>query len=300
MNFVESYTPEYVLRLQQDKTACDCQSCQQQPLLLTRYWQNQVRHSAQLSCDRAAQEILCNSNAFTLHQGEEVTTGETLLTPCQQAINQGCINLLVCSDADINILLYTLGIFISKVMPLKQPEHIQNIEQELRVMLQQGIMAQAFDQLPEIGNYKLTALRALSESNLDARLDPLTGMTLVLTLNELKVLSNDYLAQSLQELEQTLTQNPPGQIARDIWLNALLYQCYHHAFPGTDSADWALRFWQLCQSWFSINLLSALFLQHQLTLSEENIAALFAAWQRLPAGEPPLAEALLVGLSLIR
>ena len=299
MNTIESYTPEFVLRLEQNTDPCHCPGCQRQPSTVTLRWQDQIRHSALLDCDRAAREILCREDAFILHGGRSEKPNASPLDPRLQALNQAAINLAISGDTSPEQVLYTLAVLISKSRQLSEPQHIEALGDELVGLMQQGMMAQAFEQLPVIDSSKLAALKALSRSELDASLDPLIGMTLILKLNDINVMTADYLQDTLQELEQAPQLAEFMQSHRSVFLNVLLYAFYHHVFPGEDECAWEQQFYRLCQHFFSVKMLCAIFVHSELMLDDETIAALFAAWQRVPevaASDNPL----LAGISLLR
>ncbi|MBK0032043.1 hypothetical protein IBT47_07095 [Erwinia sp. S43] len=299
MNSTESYTPEYVLRLRHFAVACDCPGCQQQPWQVTRRWQDEIRHSARPGCDRAAEEILCREDAFVLHSEMSVQPEAAALDPRQQAMNQAAINLAIASDAPPELILYALGVLIGKSPQLAEPQQISAFGDELVMMMQQGAMAEAFAQLPPVDTYKLAELQALSRRDLDASLDPLTGMTLVLKLNEINVMTPRYLQEMLSDLESDSELAAFMQSRRSVFINVLLYAFYHHVFPGADERAWEQEFNRLCQHFFSLKMLCGLFIQGYLVLDDETIAALFAAWHRsedVRGGDNPL----LAGISLLR
>ena len=299
MKSIESYTPEFVVRLQQDVGECHCPGCQHQPSLVTLRWQEQIRQSALLECDRAAGEILCREDAFMLHESLAEQPDASPLDPRVMAMNQAAINLAIASDAPAEQVLYTLGVLLSKSREQSEPQQIETLGEELAGLLQQGAMAQAFEQLPVIDTWKLEALRMLSRCELDASLDPLTGMTLVLKLNEINVLTPRYLQDMLQELEQDTRLAAFLHSHHSVFRNLMLYEFYHHLFPGEDVAEWEQQYHHLCQRYFSLKMLCALFIQSELTLDNENIAALFAARQRnteIVVSDKPL----LTGISLLR
>lgn len=299
MNSTESYTPEYVLRLRQFVGDCDCPGCQQQPWQTTHRWRDQIRHSARADCDRAAQEIVCREDAFVLHGEPSAQPQAAPLNPRLQAVNQAAINLAIASDAAPELILYALGVLIGKSRQLAEPQQITAFGDELVTMLQKGEMAQAFAQLPSVDSYKLATLRALSRGDLDASLDPLTGMTLVLKLNEINVMNTRYLQETLTDLEQDIQLATFMQARRGVFINVLLYAFYHHVFPGADDSEWEAQYNRLCQHFFSLKMLCALFIQSYLVLDDETLAALFAALHR--SADPEVHnDPLLGGISLLR
>ncbi|QKJ85616.1 tRNA-ribosyltransferase [Paramixta manurensis] len=304
---IETYTPEFVLRMQAQGSGCACQHCQTEAALTELRWQNHIRHSAQLACDSVARAMLFTPEAFILHRTDSpVSSAGEALCEQQQVMNQCCINLLIAPQLRVTEKLYACGVFLSKAQKMiaagADDAALIDSCQQLLEMAVQGSLQPQFASLPPIEKYKLAQLRQLSERPLDAALDPLTGMALVLKLNELKILSDDYLAETLQQIDGDeeatafLEQHP------SVWLNYFLYRCYHDVFPGSDSAAYATVFLSWCEDYFSLKALCSLLCQSYCELDEETLAAVFAAWQRARTGQVSTVsevDRLLIGLSLL-
>lgn len=300
MNNTIIYTPHFVTHMSAQHWACHCSGCKGEKPLQQLRWREEVRNSALLSCDGAAAGILTDSTAFDLQHVSAEAHEDPLLCPRQQMLNQQAIFLLANEEACMEEKLYATGVLLSKCQTLESPEEIQQVGEELLMLMNSGLLAEAFATLPAIDMYPLAALRQLGTLELDADLDPLNGMTLVMKLNELASLSDDHLLPLLSELRSdSLVQSFMHQQS-DLWRNYLLWHAYHGMFPGSDAAQWESAFQQLCQRVFGIKVILSLLLLEQCELDDNTLAALFAAWERQPL--PALSEdnALLVGLSLLK
>lgn len=298
MKQIRSYIPQYLLRLHEADWHCQCPTCQQDYPFVIIDWQDQRRYSASLSCERVAQDILFNADAFVLHSAEEMSAAAWQPNQLQQKINQGCINLAISDAGDIPVKLYAIGIYINQMMKLSADDvaPITRCGEEFSRLLAQGALAEHFDLLPVISKYKLQAVRALSATRLDTTLDARAGMALSLKLNEFTVLADNYLEQNLTALDQDAQLAAFMQQHRQLWQNFILYRCYHHLFP-LNSQD---AFLALCGDVYLLKILCGLLIQSEIELDEVRISALFAAMERQPVRLTCDADMLLVGLSLLK
>lgn len=300
MNTATSYTPNYVLRLEEQAWQCQCAGCKGQKPLLKLNWREEQRASAELHCDSAAQAILCDEEAFALQHMTVAALNVHTLCPRLQALNQQAIFLMSNEHSPLEEKVYAVGVLLSKCMLLHEPEEIQEVGEELLILMNSGLLAEAFAALPSIDAYRLAALRQVAQTTLDANLDPLTGMTLVMKINELDALSDAQVLLLLEEIsEDALVKDFMLQQAT-LWRNYLLWQAYHGVFPGASSAQWEREFQTLCQRVFGLKVLIGLLLIEQCTLDDHTLAALFAAWQRQPLPLLDQDNALLIGLSLLK
>ncbi|WP_455844552.1 hypothetical protein [Pantoea agglomerans] len=300
MNTANSYTPEYVTRLQAQPWQCHCAGCKGDKPLLQLRWREEQRASADLRCDGAASAILFDADAFALQHTLAAALDAPALCSRLQVLNQQAIFLLGNEEAPLAEKLYAVGVLLSKCQQLQEITEIQQVGEELMVLMNSGLLAEAFAALPPIDAYPLAALRQLAQVELDANLDPLTGMTLVMKLNELAMLSDAQLLPLLAELREDAQVQSVMQQMADVWRNYLLWHAYHGVFPGTSDAQWETAFLQLCQRVFGMQVIIALLLTEQCELDDATLAALFAAWERQSL--PVLSEdnALLIGLSLLK
>ncbi|MBY4838438.1 hypothetical protein [Pantoea sp. DY-5] len=300
MNTANSYTPEYVTRLQAQPWQCRCAGCNGEKPLLQLRWREEQRASAELSCDSAASTILFDDDAFALQHSSAAALDAPALCSRLQMLNQQAIFLLSNEEAPLAEKLYAVGVLLSKCQQLQQAEDILQVGEELLTLMNSGLLAEAFLALPAIDAYPLAALRQLAQVEIDANLDPLTGMTLVMKLNELAMLSDAQLLPLLAELREDVQLQSFMQQKTTMWRNYLLWHAYHGVFPGTSDAQWETAFLQLCQRVFGMQVIFGLLLAEQCELDNAALAALFAAWERQTL--PVLSEdnALLIGLSLLK
>lgn len=300
MNTANSYIPNYVTHLEAQTWQCQCSGCKGQKPLMKLNWQEEQRASAELYCDRAAWAILCDEEAFALQHATVAALDVPTLCSRLQALNQQAIFLMSNELSSLAEKLYAVGVLLSKCQLLQEPEEIQEVGEELIMLMNSGLLTEAFAALPPIDAYPLAALRQLGQVNLDANLDPLTGMTLVMKLNELTMLSDAQLISLQQELSaDPLVQDFMAQQAA-MWRNYLLWHAYHGVFPGASSAQWETAFQTLCQRVFGIKMVISMLIVEQCELDEQTLAALFAAWQRHALPLLHHENALLIGLSLLK
>lgn len=300
MNSAMMYTPEFVAQLDAHPWACQCAGCHGEKPLQQLRWREEQRVSATLQCDSAAAAILCLNEAFALQHAAVAPLEAPALCPRLQALNQQTIFLLINDEVPLAERLYAVGVLLSKCQKLQEVDAIQQVGDELQTLTHSGLMREAFAALPAIDAYPLAALRQLGQIELDASLDPLTGMTLVMKLNELAALSDDYLLPLLNELRDDAQVQAFMQQHAEKWRNYVLWYAYHTMFPGTDAAQWENQFLQLSQRVFGISVMVGLLQIEQCELDDNTLAALFAAWERQPL--PALSDdnALLIGLSLLK
>ncbi|WP_158784513.1 hypothetical protein [Pantoea sp. BAV 3049] len=300
MNTTESFTPDYVLHLQGVQHDCCCCGCHSASPLLQLRWKNQVRHSAVFGCDQVARTILFQRHSLSMHIGEAVAENLPELNKRLLILNHSCLRLLEGVRGDLSLKLYTLGLFIMKAAkesPTEKPGSL------VEVYLRQGIqrrIARAFEAFSSDEEYKIMALRTLSQLPLEVSLDPLSRMVLQQTLQQMAALPDEMLQIRLNGLEKRCELAEFLQAQQTAFINFLLYQLYHNVFPGHSRADWTAAYAGLCQHFFCLKMLCALSLQQQLVLDEENISALFAAWHRVAPRHSFHDNPLLAGISLLK
>jgi lysine-N-methylase len=300
MNTAISYTPNYVTHIEAQTWQCHCTGCRGEKPLVKLNWHEEQRVSAELHCDSAALGVLCDEEAFALQHSTIAALAVPGLCPRLQMLNQQAIFLLSDEITPLAEKLYAVGVLLSKCQLLQEPEEIQEVGEELLVLLNSGLLGEAFAALPVIETYPLAALRQLAQAQLDANLDPLTGMTLVMKLNELATLSDAQLVPLLHELGKDQQVQDFMHRQATMWRNYLLWHAYHGVFPGASSVQWEAAFQTLCQRVFGIKVMISLLLVEQCELDDSTLAALFAAWQRQPLPLLHQENALLIGLSLLK
>ncbi|MDZ7277332.1 hypothetical protein N4G40_03415 [Pantoea eucrina] len=300
MKTAHLFTPDYIMQQAAPHWICACSGCHGEKPLHEIRWQNEQRRSWDLRCDSAAAAILCDAHAFDMHI--ETTEPLPLASCCPRlyALNQQVYRTLLNSARPLNETLYAIGLLISRGQRLQTAEAICALGDELQSIMEAGALSEAFDALPLIDTFALTAMRQLGARRLEAKLDARTGMTLMMTLSELRLLEDARLLGLLSAQR--------GDIKLDVWLadhdtlwrNYLRWYVWHHVFPGSDENTWEAAFLQLCQSVFSVQFLVSQLLAAGCEVNTQTLVALLAGWHReaLPAVEAE--NALLVGLSLLK
>ncbi|AJC21201.1 hypothetical protein [Pandoraea pulmonicola] len=308
MNEIGSYTPEFVVRARALVPTCKCGSCAQTPALISHAWSNQVRHSALLECETVSREMLFVPDALNLY--EEVTKGKEGEPLCiwQNNANQGCINLLLVDGLSIPERLYAIGVLLSMVSSGANESRDESVPllaaQNLLQLIERGEVQAKFAEQPDIVRYKISYLRAMGK--LPLRIDQLglrASMGLSLKLNEMRVMSDDYLVDFLREMEQTHADASALANYERGWINYLLYRCFHDVFPGAECEGYGRAYLGLCLDYFCMNSLFSLLATTGVELDTDASCAVVSTWCRV--GRPHLGredhavDPLLVGFSLL-
>ena len=297
MSLIESYTPDYVLRLQQNQRACSCAGCFNASPLVQLRWKNQVRHSAVLSCDSAAREILCHDKFLQLHIGEAVAENLPKLCSALSVVNQCCLRLLTVNQADPCFFLFQLGRFLTKIQQRQKDKSPGMLMDELLQPVQLRQSAAEFSGARIEEGCKMAALRTLGQLKIQANIAAQNSEALSQRLSILAASSDDCLQQHLRSLQQ---QSLGWQALPQILTNFLGYELYHNVFPGSNVAEWQFAFADLCQHLFQLKMLGALCMQLNLPLDTSNISALFAAWQRARPQRVFTANPAVFGMALLK
>lgn len=311
---MEHYQPEFVLRYLAENTDCACPACQmaegESPIVQVKF-NNQQRDSLDLRCESAARQMLLNPKAFVLHAGENAETADAQPDPWLETLNQQCLNLAMHPALTVETALYAIGILLSKA---KQYQQTQQDDLSLLVMMAQqighlgeeGVLAEQYAQLPQIGSVETEALKALGAQRISFNLPMMEKMAVSLKVGELVVMNDAQLADRVTALNAFWTQAASDNALAWIARNVLMYQLYHDIFPGNDSALYGTKMLQLATQFFQLKMLLAIWLETGNALTEESVVSLFSSWKQLPAtASSPLAlksdddTALLHALSLI-
>lgn len=297
MSLIESYMPDYVLRLQAIPHACGCAGCFNASPLVQLRWKNQVRHSAVLSCDSAAREILCHDKFLQLHIGEAIAENLPPLCSELRAVNQCCLQLLTVNQADPCFFLFQLGRFLTKMQQRQKGKSGLTLMDELLHPGQQRQSAAEFSEGKNGAGCKMAALRTLGQLNIQANIAGHYSEALSRQLSILALSSDDCLQHHLRSLQQ---QSLGWQALPRILANFLGYELYHNVFPGSNSAEWQFAFADLCQHFFQLKMLCALCMQLNVPLDTVNISALFAGWQRARPQRVFTANPAVFGIALLK
>ena len=297
MSLIESYTPDYVLRLQQSQRACSCAGCFSASPLVQLRWKNQVRHSAVPGCDSAAREIICHDNALQLYLDEAVAENLPKLCSELSMVNHCCLRLLRVNQSDPCFFLFQLGRFLTNIQHRENGQSPAALMDELLHPVQLRQSAAEFSAGSTEEGCKMAALRALGQLKIRANIAGHNHETLSQQLSVLAASSDDGLRQHLCSLQQ---QSRNWQALPRILTRFLGYELYHNVFPGSNVAEWQFAFADLCQHFFQLKMLYALGMQLNLPLDKRNTSALFAAWQRARPQRVFTANPTVYGTALLK
>ncbi len=297
---VESFTPKFIECLQNDQWNCQCAGCEGKPPLVTLGWGNQQRRSAYLACDSAAHAILLPQDAFVLTKSEHTVTETSLLPEHVLRVNQHCINLLVGNSQPLAVGLYTIGLLISKYTSQEELAAIDLYAEQLAVLLDNGSLTENFDMLPAIIRFKHEALQQLAQLDIRGNFTPQIATTIAIKMNEIRVLSTDYLQQMIDEWQSDERVCEALEARYTQWVNLALYHCYHYIFPGEEQKNWPREFYGLVLNLFHAWQLLALLISSGITPDDHQLSSLIAALNRAGPVNVTLDEPLLGALALLR
>lgn len=261
------WTPDYVLRLRQNIHRCGCPGCDSASPLLQFRWNNHVRHSADISCNRAAAEILSLTAPCVLTLSEDLAEHLPALSAERLQMNQHCLRLFDAFRAEPALLLYVLHGFIRQCGPLDVGQRAVLAQTWLRPTARRQLahdFCRQHDEngYPPIAPQSLEKLPIWSLVDNDIRLQHLVA---------LRHMPEEALRQTWRE------QQSAGGAQQKILSNFLFYELCHNFFPGHPVAEWENNFVRLCQRVISLRLLLAAIPPEQ---DKESLCALFAASHR--------------------
>ncbi|MGY4566330.1 hypothetical protein ACVWZ0_003736 [Erwinia sp. TECH1] len=261
------WTPDYVLRLRQNIHLCGCSGCDGASPLLQFRWNNHVRHSADISCNRAAAEILSLTASCTLSVSEDLAEHLPELSAERLQMNQHCLRLFAAFRTEPVLLLYALYGFIRQSGPLDPERRAALLETWLQPagrqrLVQDFCLQQDEHGFPPVAGQRLEALPIWLLVDSDARLHKLKAM---------RKKGEETLRQTWRGLQKA------SSARRKILGNFLFYELCHNFFPGHLVPDWENNFADLCRRALSLLLLLTAVSPE---LDKESLSALFAASHR--------------------
>lgn len=265
------WLPDYVLRLRQNIHRCDCPGCEGASPLLQFKWRNHIRHSADISCSRAAAEILCPTASCTIVFSEDAAEHLPELPAEFLEMNRRCLRLFEVFRAEPALLLYVLGCFIREAATLAPQQRAALAEEWLRPTACQQLMQHFFRdcedrEYPPLAPQNLQALPLWLPIDRDARLQKLQGM---------EQMNGDQLRQKWRKLQSA--SGLRKRTRQKILSNYLFYELCHNFFPGNFQSDWESNFASLCRHMLTLKLLLTVVPQGA---DKESVGALFAAGYR--------------------
>lgn len=288
---ISCYTPDFVKVLSENAWTCSCAGCNGVFPKRVVKWDSQVRESASILCNTVASAVLNSPTSFQLHTSE-VQAGDNVLSEKTQLVNQGCINLLVGSAAEISVTLFAIGAFLSKAKTLTSLDEIAALQNEFVTLLDNGTLAMSAKELPVIDSFKLDMMNGLSALVLGSGLE--LDISAMLKLNEVEVFSSEYKLNWLQEISDCESEVEYSQ-----WLNYFLYPMFDSVFPGTDESMWEQNFLELCQRHFMLKLALGLFSDTEIGIDKETFTALAMATWSYDLPTVSHAEKSLIAFSLL-
>jgi len=262
------WTPDYVTRLRQNIHRCSCPGCDSASPLLQFRWKNHVRHSADISCRRAAAEILCLTASCTIAFSEDAAEHLPALPAESLWMNQRCLRLFAVFQDNPVLLLYVLGRFIREAGRLAPSRREALLETWLQPDARQRLIDD-FIRQPQGTGYPSAALNSLHKLPLSALA---AGDARLPKWEEIRRMNEAELRQSWTKLQKASGLRREEQ--RKILGNYLFYELCHTIFPGNSPAEWENNFARLCQRLLSLNLL---LLVLPPDYGKESVSALLAA-----------------------
>ncbi|MGV3346729.1 hypothetical protein ACGVWS_13680 [Enterobacteriaceae bacterium LUAb1] len=301
MIVTESYTPQYVRRLQRTDWACQCPVCQGKIPLVSLQWQNQIRHSALITCKAVAAQVTGHQDAFVLQNTEEaVPSSGAVLDDSVQILNQKCIHILTETDAPVAIKMYMMALAINKAENTTNRDEINQIVDGLQTLYLDGTLTEAFAQLPTMTKYKIPVLRELVGMMGTLTLSEQVRIAVMLKANEFMMLSDVYITDELTQLAAiTCTEKEPVQWY-SMWINVLLYDCFHHVFPGEHKENWQKNLLQMCTRYFLVTTMIALLKTAGETITDEIFTEMLTVPLPQATEYSECDDILLIALSLLK
>ncbi|WP_380180185.1 hypothetical protein [Kalamiella sp. sgz302252] len=265
------WTPDYVLRLQQNIQPCGCPGCNNASPLMQFRWRNHVRYSADMGCRKAAIEILNRTASCTITFSEGAAESLPELAADRLQMNQLCLHLFTAFRTEPTLLIYLLGRFIREAAALDTQQRVALQEAWLQPDFRQTLRldfsrSHSPDDYPPVRLHTLRELPLWSLAEEDRRLKK---------LEKLKSTGEEALRQRWRELENTSGFSAAAQ--QEILGNYLFYLLCHHFFPGNPVEEWQKNFAVLCRRVLN---LKTLLIVMSTEANMENLGALFADCHR--------------------
>lgn len=286
MSLCDSYRPEFVARYLADSDACHCPYCannQQENCVCTVTLADQQRETLNLSCEKAARALLFNPDAFVLHATKIPNQGGAALPEWDGALNQQCINLAVKPGFALELKLFAIGMLLSKAQQLSDDQQqdvtaVVTLSEELAVLMDRGILAQQFAELPKIKQYRVKMLKQVGFMRLALNLPMAQKMGMMLKLSELAIMQPDRLEERLEQLQALKFNSSWFEQQPCILQNLLIYLLYSDIFPGVGCENYGEAFFELARSFFQLAILTAICYEAETLVTTNDIVALISAW----------------------
>lgn len=282
MSLIECYEPDFVRKfLGRHPDA---------PQHVEMAWQNEIRQSLTLDDIVCCEALLGDPHAFELHVNQaESNPAHPMLIERDRALNQAALHTITLPGLTSELRLYALGIMLSYAS--KQEgcgdqalEMLTSLPDILAGYAENGQIQQQFDQLPSVPQLQRSLLTLLGNLEFDWELLPesLRKMTLPLQVSLLMMQDANSEALLQQQLQDQWQKTYEEYFAAAPWLlsNYLIYRLYHDAFPHHDEESEFQRYFELTTDYFLLRTLFSLWTMDESPLTQEDIFALFAIFER--------------------
>ncbi len=257
------WTPDYVLRLRQNIHCCRCPGCNGASPLLQFRWNNHVRHSADISCNRAAAEILSLTAPCVLTFSHDLAEHLPAVSHERLQMNHHCLQLFEAYRNDPALLLYVLHGFIHQCRPLDPTRRAALAQDWLKITARQRLEQDFCRQYGEKGYPPLVLQKG---ENL-----PMEGVVDQDVRLQKWIERRDRPEETRGQTEWE--QHRASSAQQKILTNFLFYELCHNFFPGHPVEEWENNFTRLCQRVRNLLLLLAAIPPEQ---DKESVCALFA------------------------
>lgn len=253
-------------------------------------WQNEIRQSLTLDDTVCCEALLGDPHAFELHVNQtESNPAHPTLSERDRALNQAALHTITLPGLTSELRLYALGIMLSYASKQsgdddKALEMLASLPQVLAGHAENDQIQQQFNQLPSVPQLQRSLLTLLGNLEFDWELLPesLRKMTLPLQVSLLMMQDANSEALLQQQLQAQWQKTYEEYFATAPWLmsNYLIYRLYHDAFPHHDEQNALQRYFELTTDYFLLRTLFSLWTMDDSPLTQEDIFALFAMFER--------------------
>ncbi|RPH29460.1 hypothetical protein EHN07_05855 [Buttiauxella warmboldiae] len=286
MELIDNYQPEYVKRFNADHEKCRCQACKSGkenfPIVNLR-WKNQHRQSLSISCLKAAKEILLNPQSFILHESKISSESSLLLNTSLEMINQLCINFAIYPGISLEHKIYLIGVLLSKVHKdnskiTSDISMLDELSRNLYSLADNNQIQQQMNQLPEIIQIRLQALKEIGKIKLDINLPFEHKMAFMLKLSELTILNDERLTERLHQIQVAWEHGDEFfKSNQEIFNNLLIYMIYNTTFPDSNES-YGASFFYLAEHIFRLKMIIAIYCEEIACFEKEQVVALISAY----------------------
>lgn len=282
MSMIECYEPDFVRAF--------LSRYPDSPLHVSMMWKNEIRQSLVLTETTSSKAVLSEPHAFALHVSHREAEAESpALSPRDQVLNQAALDTITLAGLSPELRLYALGIMLSysEKLPGDTPEVLSQLASLPHVLAGhagEGKLQDLYGQLPAVLPLQRQLLTRMGEFDFEWQMLPDSPRKISLPLQVSLLMLQDANSEALllQQLQQQWQKTYEHYFAQTPWIlsNYLIYRLYHDTFPQHDSANASQRFFELVTDFYLIRTLLSLWTLDGSELTDEDIFALFALFER--------------------